>query len=146
MGSDIDFDDSALRRACAFKQAASGQLGVLCAAWSRILPRVYASTRHAFGLIIPPATVCRLYAPRMLACSTMQDGNVYALLLAYNLALYGNTWSAGFAFDDNFAVVRCAVRLSAICRNSPVFTRCTSHVDQQWRCVGKCTIAWIICT
>lgn len=37
----------------------------------------------------------------------MQHGRVYAVLLVVSLALYGNTWSAGFAYDDNFAVVRC---------------------------------------
>ncbi len=35
----------------------------------------------------------------------MRDYHIYGTLLTFNLALFGNTWSAGFAFDDNFAVV-----------------------------------------
>ena len=37
----------------------------------------------------------------------MQHRRAYAVLFVVSLALYGNTWSAGFAYDDNFAVVRC---------------------------------------
>ncbi len=36
----------------------------------------------------------------------MQQARIYGVLIAVSLALYGNTWPAGFAFDDNFAVVR----------------------------------------
>lgn len=35
----------------------------------------------------------------------MQYLPVYGALFAFSICLYGNTWSAGFAFDDNFAVV-----------------------------------------
>ncbi len=35
----------------------------------------------------------------------MRDYHIYGTLLTFSLALFGNTWSAGFAFDDNFAVV-----------------------------------------
>ncbi|KAL0052516.1 hypothetical protein WJX82_003322 [Trebouxia sp. C0006] len=35
----------------------------------------------------------------------MRDYYIYGALLTFSLALFGNTWSAGFAFDDNFAVV-----------------------------------------
>ena len=35
----------------------------------------------------------------------MQYIFVYGALFAFSICLYGNTWSAGFAFDDNFAVV-----------------------------------------
>ena len=35
----------------------------------------------------------------------MRDYHIYGTLLTFGLALFGNTWSAGFAFDDNFAVV-----------------------------------------
>ena len=35
----------------------------------------------------------------------MRDHHIYGTLLTLSLALFGNTWSAGFAFDDNFAVV-----------------------------------------
>ena len=35
----------------------------------------------------------------------MRDHHIYGTLLTFSLALFGNTWSAGFAFDDNFAVV-----------------------------------------
>ncbi|KAL0037384.1 hypothetical protein WJX79_005166 [Trebouxia sp. C0005] len=35
----------------------------------------------------------------------MRNYHIYGTLLTFSLALFGNTWSAGFAFDDNFAVV-----------------------------------------
>ncbi len=35
----------------------------------------------------------------------MRDYHIYGTLLTFSLALFGNTWPAGFAFDDNFAVV-----------------------------------------
>ena len=36
----------------------------------------------------------------------MRRLGIYGALVVVSLALYGNTWSAGFVFDDNFAVVR----------------------------------------
>lgn len=35
----------------------------------------------------------------------MRNYHIYGTLLTFSLALFCNTWSAGFAFDDNFAVV-----------------------------------------
>lgn len=44
----------------------------------------------------------------------MRYKRVYALVAAFSVALYCNTWSADFAFDDNFAVVRLAGTLEAM--------------------------------
>lgn len=38
--------------------------------------------------------------------NSMRYKRVYTLLAAMSVTLYCNTWSADFAFDDNFAVVR----------------------------------------
>ncbi len=59
----------------------------------------------------------------------MRDYHIYGTLLTFSLALFGNTWSAGFAFDDNFAVV-------GVCSANKVLTYYLTPVHanagQQW--------------
>ena len=55
-----------------------------------------------------PSSVAAGHLTLMSAYDT-KTTHIYAALTAFTLALYANPWSAGFAFDDNFAVVRCAV-------------------------------------
>lgn len=45
----------------------------------------------------------------------MQYVPIYGALFAFSICLYGNTWSAGFAFDDNFAVVCLTLAVDRSC-------------------------------
>ena len=59
----------------------------------------------------------------------MRDYYIYGALLTFSLALFGNTWSAGFAFDDNFAVVGVSSAINVLVY---YLTMVYANAGQQW--------------